>query len=368
MDSPIAQDSAGQSPGQLSDFSLLQWSGENMAANCPGSPWLARELKRFSQNDLYDVLPSSVQERSPPEDVTRQAEREIKEQDSAINKHLDKKAGIEEKLRFWQPDSAVSNSSVDSDGYVGDAFQSGLGIEKRIRGLKEASKQQDVAIQQHIIRKASLERELKAWQPKLDYESGQPGKRLVFEAEGEEAVGEEAEIEDADGEDTFESMPIGHRPKEKRAQNDVKSDGKPLMLPKLGGGIPAEAPSRPRYCYTTARSYKSSSSGSGIPAKAPSDRRYCYTTARRYESSLSNYKETVIRSPFTKSIGEQDTQLPSRDGKTHHSFKASMDEMFERFAHVDIGRQSACQSRIRRAGYVEVSHKVLSRRTTFHLN
>ena len=219
MDSPLAQDSADQSPGQLSNSSLLQPSGENMAENNPGSPWLAREWKRFSQNDLYDVLPSSVQGRSLQEDAIRQAKTELKEQDSAIKKHLVKKAALEEKLRFWQLDSTVSNSSVDSDGCAGNPFQSGLAIQKRIRELKESSKQQDVAIQKHIIRKASLEREKKASQPNLDYESEQPGKRLVFEAG----------VEDADGEETRVSMLVGNRPKEDPAQNDVESDGKRLM-------------------------------------------------------------------------------------------------------------------------------------------
>ena len=101
MNSPIAQDSAARSRGQGSDSSLFQRSGKNNVENCPESPWLARELERFYENDLDDVLRSPVQERFLQEDVIRQAKTELKHHDSAINKHLVKKAALEEKAKSW---------------------------------------------------------------------------------------------------------------------------------------------------------------------------------------------------------------------------------------------------------------------------
>ncbi|KAK0509453.1 hypothetical protein JMJ35_007847 [Cladonia borealis] len=179
MNSPIAQDSVAQSPGQLSGSSLIQRSGENMVENCPESPWLARELDRFYQNDLYDVLRSPVQERSLQEDAIRQAKAELKHHDSAINKHLVKKAALEEKSKSWELDSTVSSNIVDGDSGAVDPFQTEPAIEKRIRELEEASKRQDLAIQKHNTKKAALERGIKR---SLDYEPDQPSKRPVFEA------------------------------------------------------------------------------------------------------------------------------------------------------------------------------------------
>ena len=179
MNSPIAQDSAAQSPGQVSHSSLFQRSGENMVENCPKSPCLARELERFYQNDLYDVLGSPVQERSLQEDVIRQAKTELKHHDSAINKHLVKKAVLEEKSKPWRLGSAVSSNIVDSDGCAVNTFQTERAVRKRIRELDEDSKRQDLAIQKHNTKKAALEKGIKR---NLDYEPGQPSKKPVFEA------------------------------------------------------------------------------------------------------------------------------------------------------------------------------------------
>ena len=186
MDSPIAQDSAAQSPGQVSHSSLFQRSGENMVENCPESPCLARELERFYQNGLYDVLGSPVQERSLQEDVIRQAKTELKHHDSAINKHLVKKAVLEEKSKPWRLGSAVSRNVVDSDGSAVGRFQTEPAVEKRIRELEEYSKRQDLAIQKHNTKKAALERGIKR---NLDYEPGQPSKKPVFEAAEEDYEG-----------------------------------------------------------------------------------------------------------------------------------------------------------------------------------
>ena len=142
-----------------------------MSANFSESSWLAREIERIPENDFYNLHPGPVEERSRVEDLIRQAKTESKEQDSAISKHLVKKAALEEKLKFWQLDSSVSNSIVDPDGNAVSPLQGGLAIEKRIRELKEASKQQDVAIQKHHVRKAALEREIKL---DLDYKPEQP--------------------------------------------------------------------------------------------------------------------------------------------------------------------------------------------------
>ena len=182
MSSPVAQDSAGQSRSQLSDSSLFQRSEEDMFAKSSGSPWLAREIERIPQNELRDLNTGPVEERSIREDLIRQTKTASKEHDSAITKHLVKKAAVEEKLKVWQLDSAVSNTIDDGDGCGGDSFQSGLAIEKRIRELKEASKRQDLAIQKHNTKKAALERGIKRH---LDSASGQPSKKPVLEADQE---------------------------------------------------------------------------------------------------------------------------------------------------------------------------------------
>ena len=166
IDGPVAQDLARQSPGQLSDPSPLQRSGETMVENFSSFPRLARELERIPQTDLHDLPPSPVERR----DLIGQAETKWKEHDFAIRKHLVKKAALVEKLKVWQLDSVVSNKIVKSDECGGNPFQSQLAIEKRIRELKEALKHQDVAIQKHYIRKAALGREMKLWQRNLDRE------------------------------------------------------------------------------------------------------------------------------------------------------------------------------------------------------
>ena len=176
MNSPIAQDSAAQNTGQVSELSLVQRSGANIVENCPESPWLARELDRFYQDDLYDVLRSPTQESSLQEDVIREAKTELKRHDSAIKKHLVKKAALEEKSKTWELDSAVSSRIVGGDEGAVDPFQTEPAIEKRIRELEEASKRQDLAIQKHNTKKAALERGIKR---QLDYEPGQPSKGPV---------------------------------------------------------------------------------------------------------------------------------------------------------------------------------------------
>ena len=172
MNSPIAQDSAARSRGQRSDSSLFQRSGKNKVENRPESPWLARELERFYGNDLYDVLRSPVQEQSLREDVIRQAKTELKHHDSAINKHLVKKAALEQKSESWLLDSGVSS---DSDEGAADPFQIKPAIEKRILELEEASKRQDLAIQKHNSKKAALERGMELWQRSLGRDSAQNG-------------------------------------------------------------------------------------------------------------------------------------------------------------------------------------------------
>ena len=173
---PITQDSAVQIPGQLSHSSLLQRSAQDVVENRPESPWLARELERFDQNDLYDVLRSPLQERSLQDDVIRQAKTELQHQNSAINKHLSKKAALEEKSKSWELDSGVSS---DSDEGAVDPFQTKPAIEKRILELEEASRRQDLAIKKHNTKKAALERGIKRH---LDYKPGQPSKKPVSEA------------------------------------------------------------------------------------------------------------------------------------------------------------------------------------------
>lgn len=174
MNSPIAQDSAAQSPGQVSDLSLFQRSGENMVKSRPEPPWLDRELEHLYHNDLCDVLRSPVQEGTLQEDVIQQARLELKHHDSAINKHLVKKATLGEKLKPWKLDSAVSSHIVDGDEGAVDPFQIEPAVGKRIRELEEASQRQDLAIQKHNSKKAALERGIKRH---LDYEPGQPSKR-----------------------------------------------------------------------------------------------------------------------------------------------------------------------------------------------
>ena len=158
IDSPVCQDLARQSPGQLADSNLLQRSGKNMAENFSNSPRLARELERIPHDLPYDLPPSQVESH----DLIGQAETEWKEHDSAIRKHSVKKAALEEKLKVWQLDSVVSDSIVESDECGEKPSQSQLAIERRVRKLKTALKQQDVAIQKHYIRKVALEREMKA--------------------------------------------------------------------------------------------------------------------------------------------------------------------------------------------------------------
>ena len=220
MNSPVAQELAVQSPNQLLDPRCSEFSQETMFENCLESPWLAREIERIPHNDLQDLLLRPVEDQSRRDDLIRQAKTESKEQDAAITKHLSKKAALEEKSKVWQLDSAASDSIVDSVGSGGNPLQSGFAIEKRIRELKESAKKQDVAIQKHITRKAFLEREIKLWQPKSENESGQPGDKLISET---------------DEGDAFVSMPVETQPKEKPAQNDLKSNAKPLM-PAYGGG------------------------------------------------------------------------------------------------------------------------------------
>ena len=174
LDSPIAQDSAGQSPGQVPDSNFIQHSGKIMAGRSSTFPRLFRELDRFPQDDLNNIPLSpvqSVQSQCSNDDLIEHARTELKEHEAAITKHLVKKAALEEKLKVWQLDSAVSNGIVDNDGCGGNPLQSGLAIEKRIRELKEASKQQDDAIQKHHIRRAALERRIDLWRPytELDY-------------------------------------------------------------------------------------------------------------------------------------------------------------------------------------------------------
>ena len=161
MDSPVAQDSASQNSNQVSNSSLFRRSDEIVFENCPESPWLARELECFYQNELYDVLRSPVQPRSLQGDVIRQARTELKDHDSAINKHLVKKATLEEKSKPWRLGSAVSNNVVNSDGTAVGRFQTEPAVDKRIRELEEASKRQDPAIQNNNTKKAALERGIK---------------------------------------------------------------------------------------------------------------------------------------------------------------------------------------------------------------
>ena len=187
MKSPIAQDLAARSRGQGSDSSLFQRSGKKKVENCPESPWLARELERFYGNDLYDVLRSPVQERSLREDVIRQAKTELKHHDSAINKHLVKKAALEGKSKSWVLDSGVTSDLVDSDEGAADPFQTEPAIEKRIRELDEASKRQDLAIQKHNVKKDFLERGIKRH---LDYEPLRPSKKTPSKAAQEKNIEE----------------------------------------------------------------------------------------------------------------------------------------------------------------------------------
>ena len=177
VNSPMAQDSVAQSPGQVSDSSFFQRSADNTVENCPESPWLDRELQRFYPEDLHDVLGSPVQERSLQEDVIRRAKTELKHHDSAIDKHLVKKAALEEKSKSWQLDWGVSSSIADSDEGSMGPLETVPAIEKRILELEESSKRQDLAIQNHQIKKATLERGIKRH---LDYEPRQPSKKAVF--------------------------------------------------------------------------------------------------------------------------------------------------------------------------------------------
>ena len=144
-----------------------------MVKKRPESPWLARELDHFYQNDLYDVLRSPTQETSFQEDVIREAKTELKRHDSAIKKHLVKKAALEEKSKPWELDSAVSSNIIDSDEATVDPFRTEPAIEKRIRELEEASKQQDLAIQKHNTKKAALKRGIELGQQNLGYEPAQ---------------------------------------------------------------------------------------------------------------------------------------------------------------------------------------------------
>ena len=200
INSPIAQDSAAQSPGQVSESSLIQRSGEKMVENCPESPWLARELDRFYQNDLDDILRSPAQERSLQEDVIRQAKTELKNHDSAIHKHLAKKAALEEKSKTWELDG-VSSHVLDSDEGAVDPFKSETAIEKRIRELEEASKRQDLAIQKHNVKKAALERGIKRH---LAYEPERPSKKPVLKLVQDSQEDSEEDTEGYSEEERYE--------------------------------------------------------------------------------------------------------------------------------------------------------------------
>lgn len=359
-----------------------------MAENNPGSPWLAREWKRFSQNDLYDVLPSSVQGRSLQEDAIRQAKTELKEQDSAINKHLVKKAALEEKLKVWQLDSAVSNSIIACDGSAVNTSQSGLAIEKRIQELKESSKKQDVAIQKHHVSKAALEKGIKQWQVQPS-DPGQPSKEQIFGPQGEEPI------------------PIVHGPEKEPARNDVENNTETKYSSTTSvARILGPAEFRDRICHfydeppSTGRPFNllaersrgalPSREDSSIPAKAPSHHGW---DPAAVESDLNSYSHEYheIESPGNRVKSSRDAfQEPPRQIKetieqaekqprpggekqgtvttgpgksfTHwllrrkpSSFGSVMDGMFKKFERVAIGGWPARKSRDKRAVPVEGS-------------
>ncbi len=391
MNSPIAQDSAAQSPGQVSDPSLFQRAGENMVQKCPESPWLASELERFYQDDLDDVLPSPVQERSLQEDVILQAKTELKHHDSAINKHLVKKAALEEKSKPWQLGSAVSSNIVDSDGCAVGRFQTEPAVEKRIRELEEASKRQDLAIQKHNTKKAVLERGMKR---NLDYEPGQPSKKPVFEAAEE---------------DTLVSMPGEHLSKNKRArktkaaqkkrpaQNSVKSNAESLMLKNSGdfsvrGSSIGLSPNQPYDSRLTNSTVEPSSPLTEMDPIALLYHDHSMTaeasSRRAWDSedfmstfSLENYRigstgdqatsgdtvhEPPRQIPFKEIIEQREyaSEGPASSGRsfTHwllrrrpSSFGSVMNGMFKKFERVAIGVGSARKSRDKEAVPVEDS-------------
>ena len=391
MNSPIAQDSAAQSPGQVSHSSLFQRSGENMVENCPESPCLARELERFYQNDLYDVLGSPVQERSLQEDVIRQAKTELKHHDSAINKHLVKKAVLEEKSKPWRLGSAVSSNVVDSEGSTVGRFQSEPAVEKRIRELEEASKRQDLAIQKHNTKKAALERGIKR---NLDYEPGQPSKKPVFEAAEEDyegllgpaCPGGFTELQTArPGEFTIENSSRKLRSLRRSPDRSYNSRSTNSTVEPLSGFMDVE-PIALHY------------DDSGMIAEASSGRvlnseeadivlRFCDLDSAKFRSSSrDNYRiespgdqatsGDIIQEPPRqiplKEIIERDKQPdreyasegPASSGRsfTHwllrrrpSSFGSVMNGMFEKFERVAIGAWPARKSRDKRAVPVEDS-------------
>ena len=347
MNSPIAQDSAAQSPGQVSGSSLIQRSGENMVENCPESPWLARELDRFYQNDLYDILPSPAQERSLQEDVIRQAKTELKHHDSAIKKHLVKKAALEEKSKPWELDSAESINIIDSDGCAVDPFQTEPAVERRIRQLEEASQRQDLAIQKHNTKKAALERGIKRH---LEYEPGQPSKNPYSRAAGR---------------NTFPSATL--------AKLQV------VTHPTKVSGSPAEAPSD-HLCHET-ESLRSCASFSGWSYESEptsyqkGGRDKCYGDIYCGDRIIGNRVQghqpqnsisVSIEQQVPRSGGEKRVSVtPGPDISSAHrkqriwasSLGSVMDEMFKKFERVAIGAWPARKSRDKSAVPVDDSVK-----------
>ena len=256
-----------------------------MVESRPESPWLARELERFDQNDLYDVLRSPPQERSLQDDVIRQAKTELQHQNSAINKHLVKKAALEEKSKSWELDSDVSS---DSDEDAVDPFQAKPTIEKRVLELEEASKRQDLAIHKHTTKKAALERGIKRH---LDYKPGKASKKPVFE------VAEAAEA---------------------NAEPSASLTGAaPLTRLTKNSSIPAENCSRLRY--------HPAYSNMVIPCTA------CSSVKQKHTTRISRPSRSDPR------LG------------CYCSFESSMDDMIERFEGVGINGRPAHESRDKRA-------------------
>ena len=234
MNCPTAQISAAQSPGQVSESSLIQRSGEDMVKNRPESPWVARELDHFYQNDLYDVLRSPVQEGTVQEDVIRQAKTELKHHVSAVNKHLAKKAALEEKSKCWELDG-VSRNIVDSDEDAVDPFQTGSAIKKRILDLEEALMRQDLAIRKHNTKKATLERGIKRHS---DYEPWQPSKKPVSKAtQKEKAEGDTSETPSEVSASMLGSIMGSARQKEVAEEDtsETRSGESALMLGRMIG-------------------------------------------------------------------------------------------------------------------------------------
>ena len=343
----VTPDYAGQSPTQLSDSSLFQCSGETIFDSRSECSWLAGEIERIPETGLHDLHSGPVEKRFLGEDLLPQAKKDSKKHDSAISKHLVKKAALEEKLKCWQLDSTVSNSTVDSDECAEEPSQSGLALEKRIRELKEALKQQDVAIQKHIIRKASLEREIKLWQPKSNNESGQPGKKLVSKT---------------DKGDAFVSMPVKPQPKETPAQNEFKSNAKPLMLACGGGSAYGGANARsteqpmsysPRYYGShSPRYYESHSSRyyGSHPDKHQS--RMCTCELNRYSNQVMRRSTAQVQ--YRSATTQRSARTSNFDAHCHScgcrnpaAFESDMDEMARTFERVDIGTGRSSSGRPR---------------------